>query len=88
MALGSRFRIAEALHVLRLTDFASEFWAAFRAFHLSVLLGENIPEAKVFLRNIREQIYAKTQQVEDDHFALQKWLFYAIAKHKHQVLHG
>lgn len=72
LALGARFRIAEALHVLRLTSFAEEFWASYRAFHLSVLLGENIAEAKVFLRNIREQIYAKSQQTDDEAFALQK----------------
>lgn len=72
LALGARFRIGEALHVLRLTPFAEEFWASYRAFHLSVLLGEHIAEAKVFLRNIREQIYLKTEATDDEAFALQK----------------
>ncbi len=72
LALGARFRLADALHALRMTDFASEFWAAYRAFHLSVLLGQDIAEAKIFLRNIREQIYLKTEIADDEAFALQK----------------
>lgn len=72
LALASSFEIEAARAAIAKTSFHSDFWASYKYCFYSLLLNDKTEEVKEFIRQIREQIYVKPAQSEDDTFALFK----------------
>ncbi len=72
LALAANFRFEKALEVLKKTNYPSDFWTSYRVYFFEILLNQDIKTAKEFIRYIRQVIYEKPEQGEDDKFALYK----------------
>ncbi|MBX7241816.1 MAG: hypothetical protein K1X92_08710 [Bacteroidia bacterium] len=72
LALAANFRFQKALDVLKKTNYTADFWTSYRVYFFEILLNQDIKTAKEFIRYIRQVIYEKPVQDEDDKFALYK----------------